>query len=51
LLNLELEDLEMLPGTEQARETPDKKTRYQFTELDHSNEFNSIPDIKNKADG
>jgi hypothetical protein len=51
LLNLELEDLEMLPGTQQVRETPDKKTRYQFTELDQSNEFNSTPDIQNKARG
>jgi hypothetical protein len=51
LFNLEPEDLEMLPGTQQGRETPDKKTGYQFTETDHRKEFNSIPDIQNKADG
>jgi hypothetical protein len=41
LFNLEHEDLE----------TPDKKTGYQSTEMDHRKEFNSIPDIQNKADG
>jgi hypothetical protein len=51
LFNLEPEDLEMLPGTQQAPETPEKKTGYQFTEIDHRKEFNSIPDIQNKADG
>jgi len=51
LLNREREDLEIPPGTQQARETLDKNTRYQFTDLDHSNYFNSVPDTQNKADG
>jgi len=50
LFNLEPEDLKILPGTQQAWETPDKNTGYQFTEMDHRKEFNSIPDIQNKAD-